>query len=80
MRKMKSVALIKINCLFLLISIGRNSVDSFDLTENAQKRELKIDLYEIAPNKTVYVIDKLNKFSFENNGNKKSFFLKVFNL
>ena len=66
---MKSVALITINCLFLLISIERNSVDSFDLSENAQKRELKIDLYEIAPNKTVYVIDKLNKFSFENNGN-----------
>lgn len=66
---MKSVALITINCLFLLISIERNSVDSFDLSENAQRRELKIDLYEIAPNKTVYVIDKLNKFSFENNGN-----------
>lgn len=71
---MKLVVLITINCLFLLISIRKNAVDSFDVWESAQNRELKIDLYEIAPNKTVYVIDKLNKFSFEKNGKKKSSF------
>jgi len=62
-----------------VISLQINSVDSFGLSENAQNRELKIDLYEIAPNKTVYVIDKLNKFSFEKNGKKKSLF-KLFSI
>ena len=72
---MKLAILFTVNCLLLLISHTRgNFVSAFNLAENAQNRELKIDLYEIAPNKTVYVIDKLNKFSFENGNNKKTVF------